>query len=165
MEEEWIRLKENLPELVYDETTREIFEEIFLDSLEIEELENEIETLLDETEKYLNFMSTGLFNLKIGKTIKLNSKIVRFNYKRIDLLKKIKKTTLKDIYIILINYFEINERIKSIEDKALQLKEISDYYILFSLFSKNRKRDFFLIALLAIFPIFRITELVINNIK
>lgn len=150
-------------EIESDRDTLDMFNLIHEKSLEIEKAEQELDILSDEFEKYINLMNKGRFSLSIRDTIKLNSKIIRFNFKKINIISFSNSVTKiyrmdksKEIYNKVYVYFDIEQRIKVINNKVEELKKILKNYTSFSLFGKNIRRDIFEVILLGIFPLFRI---------
>jgi len=139
---------------------------VLVKSLEIEILEQHMDKLLDETEKYLDYMSKAkVTNLK--STAYLNTKIIDFNFRSIRGLGiyfrpiEIRKhTKLREVYDKLYAYFEIAERLAVIKDKSDEMKETSKNYMDFSFSRQTMRSDIALIILLLIFPIMRLIDLV-----
>lgn len=137
-------------------------------SSEIEKIEEEVDVLLDETERYLNNLNIGRFS-NIKDTVYLNAKILKINYKCINNLgifivpRTIRKNNkLRDKYKDTYREFEIEERINVIQSKLDKLKEISDDYIEFTFSRKNARRDILEIVLLATFPLYELIHSIIS---
>jgi uncharacterized Rmd1/YagE family protein len=136
-------------------------------SSEIEKIEEEIDVLLDEAEKYLNNLNIGKFS-NIKDTIYLNARILRINYKCINSLgvstapRVIRKDNkLMDKYKETYKDFEIEERMSVIQSKLGKLKEISDDYTEFTFSRNNARRDILEIVLLTTFPLYEIIHSII----
>lgn len=127
--------------------------------------EANIRLLLDESESFINKLQAGTFNRGTRKSTKTMTQIIRFEYESAAAIKLFDRPSevtgnlaLREAYDELAKRFELEDRYGVLEKKVSELRNIVRSYTGLRNNHQEKRLLFFEIFLLALFPLFRLTE-------
>mgnify|MGYP001245896558 CR=1 FL=1 len=124
-------------------------------------IENRLASMLDESERFIEFLQKGRLGTKSRKFVKVATKVLRFEYETINNLRIFDRfvplsdrpAAEKEAYKIMEEYYELLERFEIIESKIEDLKGIIRRYHYLSQNTIESRLIIIEIFLLALFPL------------
>lgn len=133
--------------------------------------EANVDLLLDEAESFIDKLQTAAFNSGTRKFSRTMARIIRFEHESVAAIKLFERPAeaagslaLREAYDKLSVRFELEDRYDVLEKKILELRSIVRSYAGLRNNSREKRLLFFEIFLLALFPLFRILEFVLQRL-
>lgn len=160
-----VELWENSAEYDYSDVLIDITSIVLAKSTELSRYEADLSMLLDDAEKFIVYLQKGRLALYRKKSCLLISKLLRFQYDNLHNIRIQDRPTFveqsseyRDIYDIMSNYYELDERLNVIRGKTGSFRDILDLYTNLSFNQTENRLLIFEIFLLALFPVFHLFE-------
>jgi uncharacterized Rmd1/YagE family protein len=124
-------------------------------------IENRLASMLDESERFIEFLQKGRLRAKSHKFAKVAARVLSFEYETINNIRIFDRfvpvserpTAAKEAYKIMEEYYELLERFEIMESKIEDLKGIVKRYHYLSHNTIESRLLIFEIFLLALFPL------------
>lgn len=152
---------------IYQEFILDIVSIVLTKSIELEKINTDIDTLLDESEQYIYNLYSGKLRPNSKKFASAITKMIRFEYYSIHGIEifnhgynKNNTHNIDEIYKLLTQYYELLERFKISQRKIQDLNIIIRTYSKLSYKNYETKLYWFEIFLLGICPLFYIIKLI-----
>lgn len=123
-------------------------------------VENEVDTLMDEAERIIDYLHKGWLHTNSRKFSKITATILRFDYESIYNIEVLDRTTgldkklqFRQIYDDMVEYYEIMERFGIVRNKVDNLRRLTRTYTSLSYEHHESRLYIFEIFLLILFPL------------
>jgi len=138
---------------------------ILAKSVEMSTFDTKLSELLGNAEKFIVFLQKGRLKWYRKKSCLIISKILRFEFDSINSVRILDRPLFaehsiksKEIYDSLMEYFEISDRFKILQNKINDLREITELYTSLSQNQSEYRLIMFEILLLLLFPLSYVIE-------
>ncbi len=161
IEDNMVRLWEDSDEMYkYNEILVDIAATVLAKSTELSKIETELNKVLDEAEKLINYLNTGRLRANSQKVISIIAQCTRFKYRTIESVRLLdrppefgKTMEIRKIFDEMSNFFELNDRYSDMSSRTDVLDSVTEEYFEFKHKQSERRLLIFEILLLAIFPL------------
>lgn len=160
-DEGFVRLWEGAEEKYpYNDILLNIIATVLAKSTELDKIETELNSVLDESELLINYLNTGRLRANTKKVVSIIAKCTRFKYRTIESVKLLDRPYEFDrlmenrkIFDDLSTYYELNDRYENISSRTHVLDSITQEYFTYKSNQSERRLLVFEIFLLALFPL------------
>jgi uncharacterized Rmd1/YagE family protein len=157
--------KEDNTKIKYTNDINHIIAIILAKSVEMFSFDTKLSELLGTAEKIIVFLQKGRLKWYRKKSCLIISKILRFEFDSIKSVRIFDRPVFaehsiksKEIFDSLMEYFEISDRFKILQNKINDLREITELYTSLSQNQSEYRLIMFEILLLLLFPLFYVIE-------
>lgn len=144
----------------YGSYTPHIVSTVLAKSTALSRLETEVSLLLDQSEKFINYLQKGWLHASTKNSAKITAQFLRFKYDSITNIRIFDRPSFsgqhlseREEYTALSKYFELFERYEILQSKISDLHSITDAYSKLSYRQSENRLYVFEIFLLALFPL------------
>ena len=163
--------KVNTEPLPYTGEILSILSLILAKSTALSQIEADTANLLNEAEGFISYLQKGKLRANTKRFASAFSKVLRFEFQSINsigildrLVEGNENTMQKEIYDLLAEYYELNDRYQIIQSKIYELKDIVNYYSTLSYNNNEKRLLIFEIFLLALFPLSHAAAYIIEKL-
>ncbi|HBM80166.1 MAG: RMD1 family protein [Clostridiales bacterium] len=135
----------------------DIISTVIAKSVALEKIEHDIDTLMDEVEKLIEFLDKGRFDLNDKQLAKMSGKILRFKYNTLSYIMLFDKPTVtwqneqaEDLFEQLSVLFELKDRYENIKGKTEVLLDITEVFTGLTHSRRGTKLELAVIVLIAV---------------
>lgn len=144
----------------YNKYIEAIISVVLAKSTALSWVENEVDILMDEAEKIIDYLQKGWLHTNSRKFSKITARILRFEYESIYNIEILDRTTgidkklkFRQIYDDMAEYYELMERFNVVRNKVNNLRRLTRSYTNLSYERHENRLYVFEIFLLFLFPL------------